>query len=49
MERQLEKIIQVKELINSEDKIKTYVPIYNGLKLIEDKSYKGGTSIKYWM
>ena len=22
---------------------------YAGLKLIDDKEYKGGTSIKYWM
>ncbi len=25
------------------------IPVYEGFKLIEDKAYSGGTSIKYWM
>lgn len=32
-----------------EDSSKTYEPLYNGLELIEEQSFNGGTSVKYWM
>ena len=45
LESTLEKI----ELKKDKLEISKEKPIYQGLKLIEDKAYNDGTSIKYWM
>jgi len=34
--------------LNAKDS-KTSSDAYEGLKLIDEKGYQGGTSIKYWM
>jgi len=41
--------ISTKGKIDLEDSTKTYEPLYKGLELVEEKSFNGGTSIKYWM
>ena len=44
-------VIQNKESAknNVSEKSKESQPIYCGLELVEDKYFRDGTSIKYWM
>ncbi len=36
--------------VEKTEKPMTYeAPVYTGLKLVEDKAFKGYTSIRYWM
>lgn len=44
----LEKILEKIEPIREEAKL-LVGPIYQGLRLVEDKAYEGPTSIRYWM
>jgi len=45
----LEKTLERFEPKKEETKDIVEKPIYEGLRLIEDKEYQGPTSIKYWM
>ena len=47
MMAKLEKTLEKVEL--KEDKSPVEKPIYQGFKLVEEKVYAAGTSIKYWM
>lgn len=45
----LEKNLEKVELKKDEARPPVEKPIYQGFKLVEEKVYAGGTSIKYWM
>jgi len=45
----LEKILEQFNPIKEEKSLVVEKPLYEGLKKIEDKAYKGPTGKKYWM
>lgn len=45
----LEKTLEQVEVKRENVELPVEKPLYPGLKLVEDKVYAGGTSIKYWM
>lgn len=48
----MEKLENTLKKVDPEDKeikFPAKAPLYQGLKLIEERIYGGGTSIKYWM